>query len=54
MPLPEGYTSQVTISSARAEGADAPGAPGLSLAEVRLPGLSVLALGGDARARQPR
>jgi arabinofuranan 3-O-arabinosyltransferase len=37
--LPEGYTSQVTISSVGADGSDA---PAFSLAEVRIPGLNVL------------
>ncbi len=39
LPLPEGYTSQVTISPVAADGADA---PTFSLAEVRIPGLNVL------------
>jgi arabinofuranan 3-O-arabinosyltransferase len=39
LPLPEGYTSQITIASTVP--ADAPGAPSLSLADVRVPGLNV-------------
>jgi arabinofuranan 3-O-arabinosyltransferase len=39
VPLPEGYTSQVTIRSVGADGSDA---PAFSLAEVRIPGLNVL------------
>ena len=39
VPLPEGYTSQITISSLVA--ADAPGAPALSIAEVRVPGVNM-------------
>ncbi|MGY2130318.1 alpha-(1-_3)-arabinofuranosyltransferase [Blastococcus sp. SYSU DS0617] len=39
LPLPEGYSTQVTISPLVP--ADAPGAPAFSLAEVRVPGLNV-------------
>ena len=39
VPLPEGYTSQVTISAVAADGSDA---AAFSLAEVRVPGLNVL------------
>ena len=51
LPVPEGYTSQLTISSTVP--ADDPDAPGLSLAEVRVPALAVNRSGVTPTAAGP-